>query len=176
VTTDHLITLLVVAFFVILPVVQGLRTAKRGFDKVVADQKAQTPAQRIAAVEAGLAARGITPSPGVRAAIDAYEATLQPAAPAATAAAATAQAAAVTAPASAAAPVISAGYQRAAVQRPIVAPRRPVPSAPAFDPTAAPVTPVGTTRRTVADAFGDPPHARNAVILAEILGPPVALR
>jgi hypothetical protein len=30
--------------------------------------------------------------------------------------------------------------------------------------------------RSLLRAFGDPSHARTAVVLAEILGPPVALR
>jgi hypothetical protein len=41
-------------------------------------------------------------------------------------------------------------------------------------PAAPP--PAGSTRRMVIEAFSDPEHARNAVILAEILGSPVALR
>jgi hypothetical protein len=39
-----------------------------------------------------------------------------------------------------------------------------------------PAAAAGGGRWTLAGAFGDPAHARNAIIVAEIIGPPVALR
>jgi hypothetical protein len=56
--------------------------------------------------------------------------------------------------------------------------RRPVPApAPSLAlPSAAIRTAMPPAGRSVLDAFGDPAHARTAIVLAEILGPPVALR
>jgi hypothetical protein len=56
--------------------------------------------------------------------------------------------------------------------------RRPVPApAPSVAlPSAAARTAMPPAGRSVLDAFGDPAHARTAIVLAEILGPPVALR
>ena len=58
-----------------------------------------------------------------------------------------------------------------AMRRPVLAPAPSValPSAAA----RAAMPPAG---RSVLAAFGDPEHARTAIVLAEILGPPVALR
>jgi hypothetical protein len=56
--------------------------------------------------------------------------------------------------------------------------RRPVPApAPSVVlPSAAARTGPAPAGRSVLAAFADPSHARTAVVLAEILGPPVALR
>jgi hypothetical protein len=56
--------------------------------------------------------------------------------------------------------------------------RRPVPApAPSVAlPSAAARTAMPPAGRSVLAAFGDPAHARTAIVLAEILGPPVALR
>ena len=56
--------------------------------------------------------------------------------------------------------------------------RRPVPppAAPAILPSAAARSGPPPAGRSVLAAFADPSHARTAVVLAEILGPPVALR
>jgi len=61
------------------------------------------------------------------------------------------------------------------------APKPPQPARPAQVPrsallvadAAAPAPPV---RQTLVEAFGDPAHARTAVILAEVLAPPLAMR
>jgi hypothetical protein len=64
-----------------------------------------------------------------------------------------------------------------------VQPRMPGPPRPAPTPRAAPAAtvgadpaPAGSTRAFVHEAFHDPGHARRAIILAELLAPPVALR
>ena len=56
-------------------------------------------------------------------------------------------------------------------------------AAPAAQRTVAPVArsidvpvPVATGSWTLAGAFGDPAHARTAIVIAEVLGPPVGLR
>jgi hypothetical protein len=53
-------------------------------------------------------------------------------------------------------------------------PRMTVPAGPPVELVAA--APGGMLRGMLGEAFGDPAHARNAVILAEILAKPVALR
>jgi hypothetical protein len=58
-----------------------------------------------------------------------------------------------------------------AMRRPIAAPAPSVAL-----PSAAARTAMPPAGRSVLAAFGDPAHARTAVVLAEILGPPVALR
>jgi hypothetical protein len=59
-------------------------------------------------------------------------------------------------------------------------PRRPLPSLASVQPAppvaAAPGAPVSSTRAFLRGAFGDPAHARHAVILAEVLSKPNALR
>jgi hypothetical protein len=59
-------------------------------------------------------------------------------------------------------------------------PRRPLPSLasvqPAPPPTPGPGIPVSSTRAFLRGAFADPAHARHAVILAEVLSKPNALR
>jgi hypothetical protein len=60
------------------------------------------------------------------------------------------------------------------------APPRPLPHLvsvqPAAPATPGPGIPVSSTRAFLRGAFGDPAHARHAVILAEILAKPPALR
>ncbi|MBV8750484.1 MAG: hypothetical protein JO103_12320 [Candidatus Eremiobacteraeota bacterium] len=61
------------------------------------------------------------------------------------------------------------------------APKPPQPARPVQSPRSAvvvaePVTPTIPVRQTLAEAFGDPAHARTAVILAEVLAPPLAMR
>jgi hypothetical protein len=56
-------------------------------------------------------------------------------------------------------------------------PRRPMPGLVTAQPTPpVPPIPVTSTRTFLRAAFGDPAHARHAVILAEVLAPPPALR
>jgi hypothetical protein len=57
--------------------------------------------------------------------------------------------------------------------------RRPLPSTPVVLPLASLPSlgqPLPTARPFLAALFSDPDHARRAIILAEVLGPPVALR
>jgi len=58
------------------------------------------------------------------------------------------------------------------------APAQPVMTTLLLNPGTGTVEGAGrsSTRRMLGEAFEDPRHARNAVILAEVLGPPVALR
>jgi hypothetical protein len=66
--------------------------------------------------------------------------------------------------------VVQPPSQRA-MRRPV-----PVPAPSVALPSAAARTAMPPAGRSLLDAFGDPAHARTAVVLAEILGPPVALR
>jgi hypothetical protein len=115
------------------------------------------PQQRVAAMLAEMQRRGITPPPALQA-IAAMEGV--PAAP----------------PAAPQQPRYARGERRPEQVRSappeIRAPVFPAPGA--LDPAA--MARAGSTRRMVVDAFSDPEHARNAVILAEILGSPAALR
>ena len=89
--------------------------------------------------------------------------------------------------AQAAADAAAAGPARAAASAPPpppaaapAPPRRPPPNVMAVQPAppvaAAPGAPVSSTRTFLRGAFGDPAHARHAVILAEVLSKPNALR
>jgi hypothetical protein len=71
------------------------------------------------------------------------------------------------------APGSAGGHQPAqhAMRRPVLAPAPSVAL-----PSAAARTAMPPAGRSVLAAFGDPAHARTAIVLAEILGPPVALR
>jgi hypothetical protein len=59
-------------------------------------------------------------------------------------------------------------------------PPRPVPPRPSPMPNVSLTVPAPpsalTTRAFLRDAFANPAHARHAVILSELLGPPLALR
>lgn len=60
-------------------------------------------------------------------------------------------------------------------RRPAPAQRAATPAARSVDvPRAAPAR--AAERWTLVGAFGDPGHARTAIVIAEVLGPPVALR
>jgi hypothetical protein len=184
VTVDHIVPFLIVAVIVISSLASGARAVKKGFDGVVEKQRAAEP-ERIAAIQAQLAERGVK----APAALQGLLAALRSAAESSSAPAQQPQGAYVALPAYAAQPAYSAppqqqqnaGHQKRQKhqqQQPDVT------RAPAFVARSVDVpvfavqapAPTGTLRRTLADAFGDPAHARNAVILMEILGPPVALR
>jgi hypothetical protein len=191
VTVDNIVPILIVAVVVISSLGSGLRKVKRGFDGVVEKQRAEEP-QRLAALKAEMARRGVTPPAALQGLIAALESAAAeiPATPPPQQQqqAYAAQAAYVAQPAYA-----SPQQQQQAAQRhsrhkhqqqpqpaePEVR-RAPVPVARTVDvpifPSPPPLAAVGTTRRTLVDAFGDPAHARNAVILMEVLAPPVALR
>jgi hypothetical protein len=200
VSLDNILPFVIVAVVVISSIASGLRQAKRGFDAVVEKQRAAEP-ERLAALEARLKSQGITPSPALQRLISTLgaDATVaqtpqQAASPVQPAYAP--QAAYVPQPAyapqAAYAPAQQPTIVRHVRHRQQQAPP-PAPQPPAPDVTRAPVpfarsvdVPDFTTapaaaavpgaRRTLAEAFGDPAHARTAVILTEILGPPVALR
>jgi len=184
VTIDNLVPFLIVAVVVISSVVSALKKAKRGFDAVVEKQRAEEP-QRLAALKAQLAQSGAPPEmQSLIAKLESRVAAVSP--PAAV-------------PQQPAAYAAQTAYaQQAYTQQPAYAPpqaqvlarrqrpqqhdamRAPASVARSMDVSAlpsladpAPRTPV---RRTLAEAFGDPAHARNAVILLEVLAPPVALR
>ncbi|HEY0393417.1 MAG TPA: hypothetical protein VGD01_02895 [Candidatus Elarobacter sp.] len=201
-TIDNLPGIVIVAIVVISSIVSALRRAK----KALGDQplspaataaRDQARAQRIEALaratgqesalqqraaqmRAEMQRRGITPPPGMQAI---FAALGNAPAPLAAAAPPVQQQ-----PAPAAPPVPAPQAQRQAHRHrpassdPIapVAPR-PVPAArptdllTAFDDEASPAA-GASTRRMLAGAFGDPAHARDAVILAEVLAAPVALR
>ena len=181
-TIDNLVPILIVGIIVISSIASGLKAVKRGFDGVVEKQRAAEP-QRIAELEAAMARRGITPPPAMQQLI----AALGTAAESKSAPAYVPQPAYAAPPPSAqpayAAPAAAAQSRHR--QRPHQEPPRrdvmrdPVSVTRSMDvPDIASTAPpqVGAMRRTLAEAFGDPAHARNAVILLEVLGPPVALR
>ncbi|MDB5069779.1 MAG: hypothetical protein JWM87_890 [Candidatus Eremiobacteraeota bacterium] len=190
-TVDKIVPILIVAVVVISSVASGLKQAKRGFDKVVEKQRAQEP-ERLARVQAELARRGVTAPPALQRLLSALESAAPetPTAPPSQQQPAYAPQAAYAAQPAYASPQ----QQQQAVQRhsrhkhqqqpqqppPPEVRRAPQPIARSVDVPVFPSVPVaaavGTTRRTLADAFGDPAHARNAVILMEVLAPPVALR
>ena len=190
-TIDNIIPIVIVAVVVISSVASGLRQAKRGFDKVVDKQRAQEP-ERLARVQAELARRGVTAPPALQRLLSALESAAPeiPAAPPLQQQAYAPQAAYAAQPAYASPQQQQQAAQRHSrhkhQQQPQPPPqpevrRAPQPIArsvdvPIFPSVAMPAAAVGTTRRTLADAFGDPAHARNAVILMEVLAPPVALR
>ncbi len=178
-TIDNLVPFLIVAVIVISSVVSGLKKVKRGFDVVVEKQRAAEP-ERLAAVKAELARRGVTAPAGLQGLLSALETAAAQVPDASRPAAYAAQPAFAPQPAyTPPAPTPPAAPQRHARQQ-----RPPQPDAvPAFaartvDVPGLPGVPAraGAMRRTFAEAFGDPAHARNAVVLLEVLGPPVALR
>jgi hypothetical protein len=192
VTIDNVVPIVIVAVVVISSIASGLRQAKRGFDKVVEKQRVQEP-ERLARVQAELARRGVTAPPALQRLLSALESAApetptpppsqqQPAyAP---------QAAYAAQPAYASPQQQQQAAQRHSRHKHQQQPQQPPPpevrrapqpiarsvDVPIFPSVPAPGAAVGTTRRTLADAFGDPAHARNAVILMEVLAPPVALR
>jgi len=193
VTTDNVVTFLIVALMIFGgSIVSALRRAGRGRtggQAHTAAPPAATPPtvqtsvlsagqiERVHAIEAQLARRGITPPPGLQAVIDAFESAAAPAPqPAPPPAAPQPQRQAR--PHHAQSPLSHMPQrQTVPVARSVDVPVMTVASAGvtvAADLDAA--TPPSAARRMLATAFGDPAHARNAVVLAEILGPPVALR
>jgi hypothetical protein len=170
VTIDHLIGFVVVALLIGSSLFSGARKAKRGFDKLVDQQRSAEP-DRIARIEAEMARRGISPPPVLQAALDAFQSAAQPTG----SAPATSREATPFVPQPAYSPPPRQPQQRRAPPTPSVL-RTVTPVARSVDVPPLPGAPAGSTRRTLAEAFGDPAHARNAVILAEILAPPVALR
>ena len=189
-TIDNLVPFLIVAVVVISSVVSALKKAKRGFDAVVEKQRAEEP-QRLAALKAQLAQSGAPPE--MQSLIAKLESRVAAVSPPAAVPQQPAAYAAQTAYAQQA-----YTQQQVYTQQPAYAPpqaqvlarrqrpqqhdamRAPASVARSMDVSAlpsladpAPRTPV---RRTLAEAFGDPAHARNAVILLEVLAPPVALR
>jgi hypothetical protein len=180
VTLDNLVPILIVGIIVISSVASALKAAKRGFDGVVEKQRASEP-QRIAELEAAMARRGITPPPAMQQLI----AALGTAAESKPAPAYVAQPAYAAPPPSAqpayTAPTAASQARHRQRHEP---PRRDVMRDPVSvarsmdvpDIAAVPAARGGAMRRTLAEAFGDPAHARTAVILLEVLAPPVALR
>jgi hypothetical protein len=193
VTIDNLVPFIIVAVVVISSIASSLRTLKRAAGGAQRSAPAQTAApvpqvsgpqvtgprlsesqiERVHAIEAQLARRGITPPPGLQAVMNAFEAAAAPPPPP---------------PVQPAAAQLQQSH-RHRHQAPAAAPgvplRQTVPIARSIDVAAAGVPvaadldaapAVSGTRRMLAAAFGDPAHARNAVVLSEVLGPPVALR
>jgi len=166
VTTDDLLKFGVGAIILVVALVRAVtRAAKRNSPSAppqTAAPRAAAPStptrtgaqQRVAAMLAEMQRRGIAPPPALQAiaAMEGVSVATAPPPP----------------PPAAQRPAVPAQRAPREVRTPLVMPLG--------QPARAPAPPAGTTRRMVLDAFSDPEHARNAVILAEILGPPVALR
>jgi hypothetical protein len=166
VTTDDSLKIGIGALILVIALVRSVVRATKRAGQAAAPRTAapapvappSAPQQRVAAMLAEMQRRGITPPPALQA-IAAREG--------------------VPAPPPVRPPPPPQQHRHARPERPPDQGSRPpaevrgsVFRAPATLATA----PAGSTGRMVADAFSDPAHARNAVILAEILGPPVALR
>ncbi|HEY0613502.1 MAG TPA: hypothetical protein VGC96_02630 [Candidatus Elarobacter sp.] len=172
-TIDNSVGFLIVAAIIISSIASTIRAAKKaisenrgggaGTVQPNARPRAGSPEQvalqqRVLAVEAEMTQRGITPSPVMQALLNRFGGvTTPPPAP--------------QAPAPPRAPQPEPAVQRS---------RRPVPVARSTDVPApsgdAPASGPSPTRRMLAAAFGDPARARDAVVLAEVLAPPLALR
>ncbi|HTD34056.1 MAG TPA: hypothetical protein VK665_10370 [Candidatus Elarobacter sp.] len=199
--TDNLPGLFVVGFIILASIVQQLRAGKKAFDKAAARQRAERdapgvppPAQPVAMPQNAAQARAL-----LRAEIEAManaraQSSAQPSA--------VVQQPAPQQPSAvpAAAPQAATARQRQVPRQRTVwvdpgfgrvpagseAVDRSLATLPGTLATAA--SPGGllkasdgararsSTRRMLAGAFGDPAHARSAVILAEVLGTPLALR
>ena len=162
-TFENIIPLVITAIVVIAAISKQLRGLGRGYTAVVERQRADALRAAEAAVQsarASASAGGPLTAAATRAdvaavlkaAVSAYEA-----APAYTAA--------VSAPAPA--------YQPAQTQHRSAAVKRAAPAARSVD---VPVAAAPLERWTIADAFRNPANARTAIVMAEILGPPRALR
>jgi hypothetical protein len=123
---------------------------------------ATVPQQRVAAIVGELRRRGITPPPALQAMAAREGVTLAP---------------------PPRPPIAPQPQPQPQPQQRAVSPAPPaIPAAPVFDIqnlgiAARPaIAPAGSAGRMLIEAFSDPAHARNAVILAEVLRPPVALR
>ena len=123
------------------------------------------PEPRVAALVAELKRRGITPP----AALQAIAAAQSPQPPVAPQPPAAPQRAAAPAP-----PRAPQHRHGPRAERPPESVTPPVGVRPLVSPDAP--APPSPARRMLVEAFGDPAHARTAVILAEILAKPVALR
>jgi hypothetical protein len=163
VTIENAIPLVITAIVVIAAISKQLRGLGRGYGALVEKQRYEALRAAEAAVQsaqAGVSAGGPSTAGATRAdvaavlkaAVAAYEA-----APAYTAA--------VSAPAPA--------YQPAHTQHRAAAVKR---AAPAVRSVDVPAAVARVERWTIADAFRDPTNARMAIVMAEILGPPRALR
>ncbi len=164
-TLHDIFPFLFVAIIVIAAIGKQLRGLGRGYNALV-EQQRTAEARAADAPRAAAPARGLSPAAAttagrsdvaavIKAAVAAYE-----------------SAPAYTAAVSAAPPP----YQAPPQQRP-AAVRRAVPAARSVDVPVAAVAAVAPAGRWVlADAFRNPANARSAVIMAEILGPPRALR
>jgi hypothetical protein len=160
VTIENAIPLVITAIVVIAAISKQLRSLGRGYGALVEKQRYEALRAAEAAVQSAQAGVSAGRPPTARAdvaavlkaAVAAYEA-----APAYTAA--------VSAPAPA--------YQPAHTQHRAAAVKRAAPAVRSVDVPAA-VAPV--ERWTIADAFRNPTNARTAIVMAEILGPPRALR
>jgi hypothetical protein len=202
--TDNLPALLVVGFFLVMTVVQQLVAGKKAFDKAVVRQRSERgatgsagaqpppaqpvqpfvylrPDQPVAMPQNAGQARALLLAQ-IEAMANARGPSAQPSA-------------VVQQPAPPQPSAVQAAPQQAAVARQRHAPRqRPAVSQDLGSFATLPgtletvVTPSGllgapgaarapsTTRRMLATVFGDPAHARGAVILAEVLGTPLGLR
>ena len=155
--------------------VKAQRAGQAGTPVAAPPSAAESPAippQRVAALLAEMRRRGITPPPALQAFA------------AANAGTATAPPTYTATPAYAAQPAYAAPpaqpkHRPARAERPPDRSRAQGLETPfsAFPGAFAPAAPrSGSTGGMLARAFGDPGSARNAIILAEVLRPPVALR
>jgi hypothetical protein len=158
-------------------------------------------AERVRMIEAQLARRGITPPPALQAVVDAFEAAAVPPSPPAAApvsqspqpqqqshrhrhhhqpaSADAAQRQTVPVARSAGVPLAAAqasGMQAGGQTADAWMARMQASDVPVGGDLDTPPSAPSPARRLLATAFADPAHARNAVVLTEILGPPVALR
>jgi Sec-independent protein translocase protein TatA len=155
--TSHDFNLLIVAIIVIVTIAGRLRGVRRRFGNWAAQQQASAQ-QAVATVRQAAAA--------------------EIAAQQAAAAQAAARQRGAAAPPPVYVPPAYANRPAPSAALPAAAPRRiPPPSMRSTDVPAFGAAPAALRPRTVlAQAFADPSHARGAVILAEVLGKPLALR
>jgi hypothetical protein len=180
VSNDDLLKIAIAALVLGVGLVSRLVKARRG-SQVDAPAAASTsapappsaPQQRVAALLAEMQRRGITPPPALQAiaAREGLPATGSPA---------YAPTPAYSAPPAYAAPPAQPKQRHQRAAAPPDRPRAEAPDLAAAFPAAGafarPAAHAGATGRMLARAFSDPARARNAVILAEVLAPPVALR
>ena len=168
-TSDDLLKIGIGAIILLIVLIRKIAGAsRRGGPSAAPQRTVPVPAappssaqQRIAAMLAEMQRRGIAPPPSLQAIAAVEGVAIPPVRP----------------PAPPPAP--QPQHRHARTERPADQVRRPSPDprgAAFAAPAAGGAASAGSTGRMLAAAFADPRHARNAVILAEILAPPVALR
>ncbi|MDB5026572.1 MAG: hypothetical protein JWO66_261 [Candidatus Eremiobacteraeota bacterium] len=163
-TLENVLPVVVFAIVVLASLAKHGGKLKRGFNSLVEQQRV-AERDRVLEIKAEMERRGVAVPQALAALSASFEA------------AALAQRGASAEPHSQ--PAQGQQQHRRHKQQPPPSPAAPpprvtVPVGPPVELVAA--APGGMLRGMLAEAFGDPAHARNAVILAEILAKPVALR